>query len=743
MNEFFFLYWAALAVSLANVIMLGWLALTVLLNAERRHLLVWGAGGGLFVGCAFFVSHTAILVLSLESFGVWLNRWWRLGWLPLTAAPLAWYGMVLWYVDFWSANSAQKATVSVRRPRHQVGLVMTVLLFLILMGLMLFLSSLPSFVQTAQLQFSTTLTLGGFPVLLLIFPVYIVVCIVLSLDALYHPVPSERFMGDQARRRARPWLMAATALLLLVSLVVGGVIGWLLFLAQPRDIAAYGLALSIPMAGFDLLISALIALAVMMIGQAIISYEIFTGKTLPRGELRRSWYNAIVLALGFGLVVGLSFALQMQPISALLLATLLMTAFYALLNWRSYARREEYIRQLRPFVGSQHLYERMLMPPSSTRREQADAQPVDVDLLFQTLCTEVLAVLQAQLVPLGALASLVDSPLHYLDPRAGRVHADHLALPSAADATEPSSLEPELRVMLTAPALKPEIVCIPLEQERFRGFAWAVPLWSNRGLIGVFLLGPKRDGGLFTQEEMEIARASGERLLDTQASTEITRRLMMIQRQQLTESQLLDRRARRMLHDDVLPQLHAALLALGTLANDQRGQDVIAPLTDAHRQISNLLRDMPTRPVPELSQVGLLGALQQLVADELRAMFDEVTWQIDPQAWEGAKHLPPLTAEVLFYAAREAMRNAARHGRGSDPDRPLCLHVEIIGTHGLQIHVEDDGVGLGNTVSSAGAGHGLMLHRTLLAIVGGTLEIKSQTGAFTRVTVCQYAQDSS
>ena len=87
---------------------------------------------------------------------------------------------------------------------------------------------------------------------------------------------------------------------------------------------------------------------------------------------------------------------------------------------------------------------------------------------------------------------------------------------------------------------------------------WAVPLWSERGLIGVLLLGDKRDGGLYTQEEIEIARASGERLIDTQASAEMARRLMALQRQRLADSQVLDRRARRVLHDDVLPRLHTA-----------------------------------------------------------------------------------------------------------------------------------------------------------------------------------------
>jgi len=53
---------------------------------------------------------------------------------------------------------------------------------------------------------------------------------------------------------------------------------------------------------------------------------------------------------------------------------------------------------------------------------------------------------------------------------------------------------------------------------------WAIPLWSERGLIGILLLGEKVNGGLYTQEEIEIARASGERLIDTRASAELGHR---------------------------------------------------------------------------------------------------------------------------------------------------------------------------------------------------------------------------
>src|SRR4029078_12727880 len=116
----------------------------------------------------------------------------------------------------------------------------------------------------------------------------------------------------------------------------------------------------------------------------------------------------------------------------------------------------------------------------------------------------------------------------------------------------------------------PEVICVALVGEQYGGAVWAVPLWSERGLIGVLLLGDKHDGGLYTQEEIEIARATGERLIDTRASAEMARRLMTLQRQRLAESQVVDRRTRRVLHDDVLPQLHTAMLLLQSTGMNQR-----------------------------------------------------------------------------------------------------------------------------------------------------------------------------
>jgi signal transduction histidine kinase len=145
---------------------------------------------------------------------------------------------------------------------------------------------------------------------------------------------------------------------------------------------------------------------------------------------------------------------------------------------------------------------------------------------------------------------------------------------------------------------------------------------------------------------------------------------------------------------------------------------------------------MPATGVPELARRGLVGALHGVVDDELGNAFDSVSWQIDPQAAREALAIPPLTAEVLFYAAREAMRNAARYGRGRDAARPLHLRLELAWRDGLEITIEDDGVGLGVAEdSNAGSGQGLALHSTMMAVVGGTLAVESLPDAYTRVSL--------
>jgi signal transduction histidine kinase len=714
MTGHFFLDWAIMAVSLINVILMLWLGVTVLLNAERRTWGVWLAGGGLLLGAAFFISHSAILGFGLDYGSTGLNLWWRIGWIPVVALPFVWYLVMLWYAGFWGNPNRPYLP---NRQRSRV--LLTSLLLVGLVGWLLVASPLPSFTQLVALQLSTVPTVGGTPLFLLIYALYIILCTSLALNVLRRPGPSARMMADQARHRARPWLMATSAIQLLVSLLVAGVIAWVFLNVRQGGLINRNPSLSTAIAWFDLVIAGLIAAAVISVGQAVVSYEVFTGKALPRRELQRMWRNAIILAVGYGLVIGWSFSLPVEAIYSLLLTTVLMTLFYALLSWRSFNWRERYIRHLRPFLASQHLYEHLLAPSTPTV-----PTTVDVTEPFRALCADVLEARLAYLTALGPLAPLV-RPL---------VHPKNNEFPQ-------NSLSE-----LAATFHSPQTICVSLDPEQTGGAQWAVPLWSERGLIGVFLLGPKQDGGLYTQEEIEIARASGERLIDTRASTEIARRLMALQRQRLAESQILDQQARRVLHDDILPDLHAALLTLSTEADkgNKTTSEIITLLTDAHRRISDLLREMPGATMPTLTRLGLVGALRRVIADELADIFDTVAWQIEPEAEQAARMLPPLTAEVLFYAAREAIRNAAHHGRYEDSQEAFHLGIKLTAQDGLAISIEDNGVGMETTKpSNGGSGQGLALHSTMLAIVGGVLDVESVPKAYTRITIMLPQQTTS
>lgn len=717
---------ALIATSFFNTIVMLWLGLTVLLNAERRTWGTWASGGGLLFGALFFAIHSTVVAQAIWNIGREMAVWWRVGWAPFIAAPYLWYLLMAWYSG------------TLRTRLHTLAAFVIGSLGAAAMVLLVVANPLPSYSEVVQRAPVAVYSVAGVPAAVLIYPAFSVLCIVLALVALRRPSASQRFMGNLGRMRARPWLVGASFALLVVSVVAGIGSGWLLNRVREGEaplLSARSLAAII---FFDLTLSALIALVVVLLGNAVSAYEIFTGKALPRGGLARYWRGTLLLAAAYGLLVGASTDLPFAPAYQLVAITLLVSSLYAVLSWRAFVERERGVEQLRPFVANPHLYEQWLGP----------ASPPERDLLapFHTLCADVLTTRVAFLVPLGPLASLGVETLEYPE-RGKRREGEKNMLASSSSLLPLSASSQELGAMTNTFA--PQQLCMPIEPRRFGGAVWAVPLWSERGLIGVLLLGEKRSGGLYTQEEIEIARAASERLLDTQASAELAQRLVALQRQRLAESQVLDRRTRRVLHDDVLPLIHAAMLALQTqtIDDDRWTEEPYSPptahpppsteqatvlLADAHHQIANLLRELPPTAEPELLKLGLVGALRHIVEGELRGAFDRVEWSVEPDVKPAAAALSPLHAEVLYYAAREVIRNAARHGRGGDAARPLELSVTLAHDHELSIIIEDDGVGPGSGGGSGGSGQGIHLHSTLLAVLGGSLSTEHRVGGGAR-----------
>ncbi len=691
--------WLLISGSFFNTITLLWLGMTVLLSAERRTWGTWLAGGGLVFGGLFFIGHTIVVGRVFGNFDDNMDFYWRTGWLVLIIAPYLWYVVMVWYSGGWQLT-AQRLWIAGVSLLGGVTLLMA-----------LFFDPLPSYADLARPAVGPADLFSPTTLSRLLYPAFATLCIVLALLTLRRPfAASDRFMGDLARQRARPWLLAASGMLLLMGILIG--VGALWFLDYTRNEIFAGLTMRgiTMLIAFDAVINTLFMGAVVLIGQAVVAYEVFTGAALPRGELARQWRRMVLLGGGYALVMGWSLSalgIPEQPIYQLLIATILMTIFMALVGWRS--ARAGGLARLRPFVASQNLYTRLLEPSRSVEGEPSTT--------FQVLCAELLNTRRAYLLPWGSLADLAGPALAFPDgvpPLLG-----DLALPQAAENLFP--------------------LCIAIDPLHYGGAGWAVPLRNERGLIGWLLIGPKNDGGIYTQEEIEVAREASERLLDARAASEMTRRLAALQRRRLAESQVLDRRTRRVLHDEVLPQIHASLLEMGGHASDPVLQSAMANLQTAHRMISDLLHDLPPAIGADLARLGALGALRRAFETDLGGAFDQVAWDVPVEVEQAAQHLDPLVAEALYYAAREVVRNAARHGRGDTPGRRLVMTVHALCEQGgsgdsfLTLRIADDGVGMQPHPPRDDGGHGLALHSTMLAIMGGTLSLLSLPGQSTTV----------
>lgn len=251
---------------------------------------------------------------------------------------------------------------------------------------------------------------------------------------------------------------------------------------------------------------------------------------------------------------------------------------------------------------------------------------------------------------------------------------------------------------------------------------------------------------------MNLAHACGQRILDTLVDHEAMQAVAGLLRRRIVDVKLLGAQQRRVLHDEILPQMHLALLRLETLratpdarfTRDNEGQraeateateaieETIAHISDAHRRLADMMRATATGAPHRLERDGMIAAIRAMLDQDFQHSFDVIEWLVsDDMAASIDEVTPPAIAELVFAAVQEALRNAARHGRGSDVHRRLRLTFKALwnaGENALEVLVADDGVGITANDGTTGTGGGLITHSALLAIAGGSLTIKSTTG---------------
>ncbi|HEX8729350.1 MAG TPA: ATP-binding protein, partial [Ktedonobacterales bacterium] len=701
----------AIALSAFNLITFLWLGLMVLLLGDRRNLITWVGGIGLLLAALFFLCHGALVGAGVPEGASPSDVWWRVSWLPAFVAPLFWAATGLHYAEL--AGISKNLRLPVLTAVASLGLLAMLLAFIYWPALSHygdFIRLLDASIRLRQPVPHPPNVSPVLPALGLAFVVYIAVCACLPWillvarrllpNSAQHAGSDETLLWDagDAWSRARPGLLWASLCMMGAGAVVA-IIGVLVLLSEHRaslTTVTGSLPIQVPvtrpghvptiLVGADLLVQVALAGLGLTLGRAVLRQGILVERRLPQRGYLSHWRGMALVAAVLAAAVAWMTGVEAEALPDLLLLLALITGAYAIVTWQSFAAHDRLLDQMRPFIAS--------LTTGQTSWLATDPREIErnVEALLTSLCRDVLGAARGRL-------SLT----------AGRLHRTF-------------SYE--------APASE---VSYPFDRQE-----WALPVSDERGVVARLVLGPRVDGAGYTSADLEIARACGQRILDAVGEFVAAQAIASLARKRGLEAELSAALPRRVLHDEVLPRLHLAMLRLealrarlpaGRVAEPARAstssslleqsnpadtttdampdapselEAVVHELWLAHHDLAALMRAAPIANKRHLEH-GLASALRSALDGEFRGTFDALAFDAPVEACRAADALPPIVADLLLGAVQEALRNAGRHGRGDDLHRRLAVRIALAADdRTVTVTVRDDGVGLQSERARAG-----------------------------------------
>jgi len=302
------------------------------------------------------------------------------------------------------------------------------------------------------------------------------------------------------------------------------------------------------------------------------------------------------------------------------------------------------------------------------------------------------------------------------------VSGDHLLLVAASPTSDLGQRRP---LPATGTDLPGTDVCVPVTHERSLLAVLALRLPSGvrlprpelklvrelAGHAGLLVANARLTDGLARQVELVMARAA-----------DLERSRLQVVAAHDDERRLLERD----IHDGAQQELVAVLIQLRALqrlpADRERPAEQLAALREALAATQTTLRQLCTGDPPAvLTESGLAAALDTAVAPMRRSGVDvRVTGST-------GSRLPPDIESALYFCALEALQNASKHaGAGR-----VLVRLESVGDEAV-LSVDDDGVGFDPTRAGGGSGLSNLVDR--LAVLGGTVEIRSAPDTGTRLS---------
>ena len=236
-------------------------------------------------------------------------------------------------------------------------------------------------------------------------------------------------------------------------------------------------------------------------------------------------------------------------------------------------------------------------------------------------------------------------------------------------------------------------------------------------------------------QDLDAAERAGEFFAQTAAPFEMTHRAFGEANQALSRiNEALEAETRRIayaLHDQAGQLLAAAHIALDEVARGlpisvrERLQEVRRLLDQVEGQLRQISHEL--RPTV-LDDFGLVPALELLAEGIAKRTRHRV--KVEGRREE---RLPPPIETALYRIVQEALNNASKHARASR----VTVRLERSGQQVL-CSVADNGVGFDTARPAPDArdrGLGLVGIRERLNALGGTLEIRSQKGRGTELSI--------
>ena len=261
------------------------------------------------------------------------------------------------------------------------------------------------------------------------------------------------------------------------------------------------------------------------------------------------------------------------------------------------------------------------------------------------------------------------------------------------------------------------------------------PLISQRETVGRLVVGTRSRGERLSPDDEQLLADLARQAGPATHAVALRQALDESRVGLVTAREEERRRLRRDLHDGLGPTLAGLTLGLDTARARSAGQPELQELlsrlkAETQRAVTDVRRIVYGLRPPTLDEFGLVGSLREEIV-RLRHETPDLTVTLEAPD-ENLADLPAAVEVACYRIVTEALTNVTRHAHAT-----RCS-VRIHLNHGLDVSVDDDGVGLPEGWRT---GVGIASMRERVTELGGTLTIEPCLPHGTRITACLPAQE--